>query len=241
MTIKWCIIHEIWSATEFLIIFGHFLPFYPPNSLQNENTKKMKKCLEISSFYTSVPKIMIVGYTVPEISHKAERIIFHFGQFFALLRLKNEKNTWRYHHFTQCTINDSHMVYGFWDMQCSRQNFFVILGHCLPFYSPNSPKNEHFKKMKKNLEISSFNTNVPKIIILCFTFLEIWCVTNVIIFHFGLFFALLPLQQHKKSKFLKNEKNTWRYHHFTHIYQLIRWCMVPKIWCAMNGRTEKVT
>ena len=149
MTIKWCIIHEIWSATEFLIIFGHFLPFYPPNSLQNENTKKMKKCLEISSFYTSVPKIMIVGYTVPEISHKAERIIFHFGQFFALLRLKNEKNTWRYHHFTQCTINDSHMIYGFWDMKCNRQNFFVILGHFFTLLLSQQPKKWTFQKNEK--------------------------------------------------------------------------------------------
>ena len=142
------------------------------------------------------------------------------------------------------TVYHKWQSYDIWFLRYEVQQteFFCHLGpFFLPFYSPNSPKNEHFKKMKKNLEISSFNTNVPKIIILCFTFLEIWCVTNVIIFHFGLFFALLPLQQHKKSKFLKNEKNTWRYHHFTHIYQLIRWCMVPKIWCAMNGRTEKVT
>ena len=73
------------------------------------------------------------------------------------------------------------------------------------------------------MEISSFHLSIPKIIIICFTVPEAWRMTDVIvIFHFGLFFALLPLQQHKKSKFLKNEKNTWRYHHFTHIYQLIR-------------------
>ena len=49
---------------------------------------------------------------------------------------------------------------------------------------------------------------------------EIWHVTQVIIFHFGQFFALLsPSQsQPKKSKLKKNEKNTWRYHHFTHVH-----------------------
>ena len=40
-------------------------------------------------------------------------------------------------------------------------------------------------------------------------------------FSFWAFFALLPLspQQPKKSQFNKNEKNTWRYHHFTHLFQ----------------------
>ena len=35
----------------------------PPNSLKNQNLRKMKKKhLEISSFYTSVPKVMIICY-----------------------------------------------------------------------------------------------------------------------------------------------------------------------------------
>ena len=69
------------------------------------------------------------------------------------------------------------------------------MGQFLPFYSPNSPKNQNFKKniLKKRLEISSLYTNVPKIMIICYTVPEIWCMTDVIvIFHFGLFFALLP-------------------------------------------------
>ena len=40
----------------------------------------------MSSFYTSVPKIMIVCYTVPEIWRMMDAIaIFYFGLFFALL------------------------------------------------------------------------------------------------------------------------------------------------------------
>ena len=31
-----------------------------------------------------------------------------------------------------CTINDSHMTYSSWDMECDRQNCFVILGYFLP-------------------------------------------------------------------------------------------------------------
>ena len=50
------------------------------------------------------------------------------------------------------------------------------------------------KKWKKLLEKTSFYTSVPKIIIICYTIPEIWCVMGVIvIFHFGLFFAFLPL------------------------------------------------
>ena len=75
------------------------------------------------------------------------------------------------------------------------------------------------KNEKKCLEITSFNTRVPKIMIICFTVPEIWHVTDVIvIFHFGLCFAILPPFQLKKQKFQKNEKNTWRYHS-THVYQ----------------------
>ena len=92
------------NRQNLLVILGHFLPFYPLNSLKNENIKKMKKMPgdvtyeivifhfellfdllhipliptpltapkmkiskkrkkvpgNISSFYTSVPKIMIM-------------------------------------------------------------------------------------------------------------------------------------------------------------------------------------
>ena len=168
-----------WDMTltdvTFISHFGLFFALLPSNSLKNENSKKNeKKHLEVSSFYTSVPKIMIIWYTVPEIWHMTDVIvIFHFGLFFALS----------------------------------------------PF-CPFALKNENFTKMKKCLEISSFYTSVPKIMIICYTVPEIWYVMYVIvIFHFGLFFALLLPYQPKNSKFQKNKKNTWRYHHFTHVYQ----------------------
>ena len=93
-------------------------------------------------------------------------------------------------------------------MKCNWQNFFVILGHFFPFYPPNSPKNENFKKQKKKRPKISFYTSVPKIMIIGYTVPEIWHVTDVIIFHFGQFFALLPHKKPKKRKFLKNEKKS---------------------------------
>ena len=41
---------------------------------------------------------------------------------------------------------------------------------------------------------------------------EISIATDIFFCHFGLFFALLPSWQPGKYLFLKNEKNTWKYH-----------------------------
>ena len=61
-----------------------FRPFFalsPPSQPKKSKFKKIeKKPLEILSFYTSVPKTMIICYTVPEIWHETDVIvIFHFG------------------------------------------------------------------------------------------------------------------------------------------------------------------
>ena len=57
------------------------------------------------------------------------------------------------------------------------------------------------------LEISSFNTSVSKIMIICFIVPETWHMTDVIIFHFELFFILLPpLQPPKNENFKKMKK-----------------------------------
>ena len=77
-----------WRMTDIIIIFpfGLFFALLPPNSPKNENFQKIKKHLEISSFYTSASKIVFRSYTVPEIWHVMDVIVvFHFGQFFALL------------------------------------------------------------------------------------------------------------------------------------------------------------
>ena len=82
------------------IFFSHLWPFFvllPANSPKNENIKKMKKKhLEISSFYRSVPKIMIIPYNVPEILHDAMthdgcNYYFSFWAIFALLPPPNSR------------------------------------------------------------------------------------------------------------------------------------------------------
>ena len=90
--------HPVWFLrygaqwTEFFTL-DHFLPFFPSNNQKNQNFENMKKCLVISSFYTSVTKIMIICYTVPEIQRMTDVIfIFHFKLFFALLPPNDPQN-----------------------------------------------------------------------------------------------------------------------------------------------------
>ena len=103
----YCLRYGLWRMQLLFFILGYFLVFYSPSSPKNENFKKMKKHLKISSFNASAPKIMI-------------------------------------------------MLYCFWDNGMWRMYLlFFILGYCLftpppPLPSPNSPKNEIFKKMKKS-------------------------------------------------------------------------------------------
>ena len=82
-----------------------------------------------------------------------------------------------------------------------------------------NPKNQNFEKWTTSLEISSFYTCVPKTTIIWGTVPEIQCDTDIIFCHLGPFFALSPPWQPIRSKFWKNEKNIWKYHHFTHMYQ----------------------
>ena len=86
------------------------------------------------------------------------------------------------------------MMYGSSDIEHDGKFFFIILDHFLPFYPLNNRKNQNFEKLKKSPGGIIFYTSAPKIITICYTVPEIQCVMDVtFIFHFGLFFALLPL------------------------------------------------
>ena len=181
--------------------------------------------------------------------------------------LKKWKSSWRYYYLHKCTINDNHMIYGPWDISYNRQIFFVIFGHFLPFYTPNSPKNENITKLKKtsgdiiilhkctknhdhrlncswdmvcagcnccfsfwtifypftpltaqkikisktwkkHLEISSFYTSVPKIMIKGYTIPKIWRMADVIfIFILGYFLPFYPPNSRKNENLKKIKKH----------------------------------
>ena len=129
-----------------------------------------------------------------------------------------EKNIWRYYHFIY--LHHKWQSYDVWFLRYGAQQteFFVILERFLLFYPCMDPENLNFEgKKKKPWRYYHFTQVHHIIMIIYYPVPEIWCVTDIIIFHFGLLFALL---QPKKLKFQKNEKkNSWTYHHFTHMYQ----------------------
>ena len=112
-------------------------------------------------------------------------------------------------------------------------SFWAISCH---FTSLAAQKVKISRQWKKLLEILSFYASVPKIMIICFTVIEIWLMTHlIVVFHFEQFFSLLfPLIPQKK-KFQTNKKNAWRCHHSTHVYQ--------KLWLddVQFQRYKKVT
>ena len=124
---SWDMVHDICNYFSFWVVFCPFTPLTAPKM---KISKKWKKHLEISSFYTSVRKTMIICYTVPEIWHVSHVIvIFHFGLCFAPLAPPSP-------------------------------------------HPPSPPKNMKIsEKWKKHLEMSSFNTCTPKMMIR-------WCATD---------------------------------------------------------------
>ena len=102
-------------------------------------------------------------------------------------------------------------------MECKGQIFFITLDHFLPFYNA---KIQNFEKIKTCMEISSFYTYAPKIMIICYTLPEIQPLMDVVfIFHFGLFFALFPPNNPKNQNFEKMKKKRLKISLFTHVYQ----------------------
>ena len=71
------------------------------------------------------------------------------------------------------------------------------------------------KKKKKHLELSSFYK---------FTKNHMLCSQDMVYgrcncFILGYFLPFYPTNSQKKIKLFKNKKSTWRYHHFTQVYQ----------------------
>ena len=86
-------------------------------------------------------------------------------------------------------IKNHNNMYVSWDTEYDRLTFFVNLGHFLPFYPLTIQKIRILIQWKNSLKISSLHTSVSKIMIICYTFPEIWQMTNVI-FILHLFYFL---------------------------------------------------
>ena len=139
----------------------------------------------------------IIWCMVPEIWSVTDRIFCHFGPFFALLppyqpeKSKFWKN-WKKRPrdiiiLHKSTKNHDHMLHCSLDMLCNKCNgYFSFWAIFCPFTSLTAQKIKIWIKWKKYLEISFYNS-IPKIMIRRYTLPEIWCMKDVIIFHFGPF------------------------------------------------------
>ena len=117
------------------------------------------------------------------------------------------------------------MTYGSWDVRQNR-----VFCHFGPFSALCFPK--VLKKWKKHLKILSFYTCIPHMMIMMHgswnmehnrqNFLVFW---NI----------FCPFYNPENYNFEKMKKNTWRYHHFTIVYQK-SWLYAYCSWDMMHDR-----
>ena len=174
--------------SSFQVIFCSFAPLLTPKIKIWNNVKKH---LEILSFYTRVSLIICTTldmmYSFWDMKFNRRNYFVILGHFLSFTPLtvqklkisKLKKIPGDIIILHKCTKNHDHPLY------CSRD---VARHKC------NSLKNENFKAVKKSLEISSFYTMVPKIMIRCYAVPKTVRMLDVIVIvHFGQFLVLLPL------------------------------------------------
>ena len=123
----WFLRYQLQQIKFFLSSWAIFWPF-TLTAQKMKISKKWNKNLDISSFYTTVQKVMIIDYTVPEIWRVIDASVnFHFGLFFALLSpppntpqnenfKKPRKKPGDINILHKCTKNHDYMLHCSWDM-----------------------------------------------------------------------------------------------------------------------------
>ena len=145
---------EVWSSTDSIILsswatFCFFTPLplhLPPNKPKNDikNEKNLNK-MEISSFYTSVPKTLIIRY-VPEMWRETDVIaIFILGHTFTFYSpnspkkrkfQNNEKKPRGIIILHKCTKNHDQMLHCSCILVRVGWNYFLFKAISMPFHPP---------------------------------------------------------------------------------------------------------
>ena len=155
-----------------------------------------------------------------------------------------KKHPWDIISLHKCTINDNNVMHSSWDMKRNRQKLWSFWAIFCSFTLLTTQKIKILKKWKKYLKISLFYTSVSKIMIICYTVPEIWCVRDVIVIlcpftppHHHHQTPLSPPNRPKNPN-VKKMKRT----HFTFYTRLpktiIKWCTVLEIWCTTERKGE---
>ena len=180
---------------------GHFLPFPSLKTTKIIILKKWKNLLKILSFYKCVPKTSIIWGTVLKIQSETQNFL-SFWAIFTLLHSyqsrkskfwKNKKSIWRCCHFLYTCILKITITWCMLPEIWSVRD--IIFCHFGPFFCPLTPlppnnlENQNFEKLKKKLGdiiiLHKCSKNHDHIY-------SSWDMVRnrLVIFHFGLFFAL---------------------------------------------------
>ena len=120
---------------------------------------------------------------------------------------------------------------GSWDMECDRQNFLSFWTIFCPFTSLTTPSIKILKKWKNAWKYQKCTKKHDQMLQCSWDIAHDGCSFYV---SFWGFLHFYPPNNPKYGK------NTWRYHHFTCVYQKF-WsrCTVPEIWCATDGWMDR--
>ena len=128
----YCSWDMVYNRCNYFSFWAIFCPFIPLPAWKIKILKKWKRHMEMSSFYTSVSKIMIICYTDPEIWHVTDIIIFHFELFLPFYQNNSPKNFKKMKEtldniiiLHRCTKNNDH-INGQTDGQMDRQKKWHI-------------------------------------------------------------------------------------------------------------------
>ena len=137
MTIIWYMVPDTWSTTNRIFFsLDHFFPF-DPNTTKIKILKKWKNCVEIISFYTCVPQMMIIWCMVPETYSTTGRFflsIWALSCRFSPLTTRKIKILKKWNNYLEILSYDA------WFLRYeARQTELFIMS----FYSTNSPKNQN--------------------------------------------------------------------------------------------------
>ena len=138
------------SQTKKFIILGHFLPFYPPNNLKNQNFEKNEKSIILHKCTKNYDHMLYASWDMECNRHNFLLFWIIFCPFIALYWpwKKIVKKPRRYYPFTH--VYHKWKSYDAWFLRYkgTRDRVFSYLGPFFALWPPNNPKNQIFEKME---------------------------------------------------------------------------------------------
>ena len=118
------------------VILGHFSPLQPPDNLENQNFKiegkKTWRYYHFTHLHQKWQSYNDIMYDSWDMEHERHNFLSFWTVFYPFTPLWTQKirilKKWK--KMPQditilqiCTINFSHMMYGYWEIECNKQNF----------------------------------------------------------------------------------------------------------------------